>query len=144
MCLPRLVRSVLLSIIVSTFGAIDGLTLAQASPDGYTRVRPPTVMVEPVAIELKGGEAFVVQARPQGGEAIQFSIDWEMQEGPNAGSIEPIGGRTPEGIYQAEYKAPSEGSGPFHIIASIHEYPSSFATVLVTVRAELAQPPRER
>ena len=124
------------SIIISIGLALGGLTLVQASPDGYARVRPPMVMVEPNAIEISGGEAFVVQARPLGGEAIQFSIDWEIQEGPQAGSITAIGGRSADGIYRAEYKAPSAGKGPFHVIARIHEYPSSFASITLTVRSE--------
>ena len=120
------------------FVAACSLDPAQASPNGYTKVRPPTVVMEPRTVLMSGGQSLIVQAKPEGGEAIRFSIDWEIQEAPYGGSIRPIGGRSSDGTYQAQYQAPTEGSGPFHLIARIHEYPGAFASTTINVRTEPA------
>ena len=134
--LPRIPVASLMAMCACV--AACSLDPAQASPNGYIKVRPPTVVMEPSTVELSGGQSLVVQAKPQGGEAIRFSIDWEIQEAPNGGSIRPIGGRSSDGTYQAHYQAPTEGSGPFHLIARIHEYPGAFASTTITVRTERA------
>jgi hypothetical protein len=70
-----------------------------------------------------------------GGEAILFSVDWSIREGEAGGTILPEPKRRDDGSYAAEYQAPSAGSGPFHVIATLHEFPAVKAEARVQVRA---------
>lgn len=124
------------ALVLCACASTSTIPLVQASPSSYQRVRPPAVVLEPSTVVLSGGEALLVRATARGGEAIRFTIDWEIKEGSAGGSVKPIGGRSQDGTYQAQYRAPTEGTGPFHLIARIHEFPGAFATTIVTVHAQ--------
>jgi hypothetical protein len=96
--------------------------------------------VVPPSISMAVGEAIagprssiVLTARTQGGEAMLFTVDWKVAEGEAGGSVKPRG-RNASGAYEAEYTAPST-PGTYHVIATIHEFPSATATTAVRVAA---------
>ena len=74
-------------------------------------------------------------ARASGGEAILFSVNWSIREGAAGGTILPAPKRQDDGSYAAVYQAPKVGSGPFHVIATLREFPAAVAQASVQVRA---------
>ena len=101
------------------------------------RVPEPRLALAPAAIEVAPGSRVQFIARASGGEAILFSVDWSIREGAAGGTILPAPKREEDGSYTAMYQAPSAGagSGPFHVIATLREFPSALAEASVQVRA---------
>ena len=100
------------------------------------RPRVPQARVElaPGAIEVAPGSRVQFTARASGGEAILFSVDWSIREGAAGGTIVPARKREDDGSYTAVYQAPTVGSGPFHVIATLREFPAAVAEASVRVR----------
>jgi len=97
-----------------------------------SNVSPPSITTSPVSLRIAAGDSAVITARPAGGEAMLFSVDWRVQEGAAGGSITGAA-RKPDGTFDATYTAPSGRGGSFHVIAAIHEYPSALAVTSVDV-----------
>jgi hypothetical protein len=93
----------------------------------------PAVQVFPDSVVTPLGGQVKLTARPTGGEAILFSVDWSVAEGTQGGYIES-GSRNKQGELEAIYFAPRSGSGPFHIVAKLHEYPAATAEVVVEIK----------
>ena len=68
-------------------------------------------------------------------EAILFSVNWSIREGAAGGTILPAPKRQADGGYTAVYQAPMVGNGPFHVIATLREFPAAVAEASVQVRA---------
>ena len=106
-----------------------------SGPPRRPRVPQPRVELEPGAIEVAPGSRVQFTARASGGEAILFSVDWSIREGPAGGTIEPSHRRKDDGSYAAVYQAPQAGSGPFHVVVTLREFPAAVAEASVQVRA---------
>jgi hypothetical protein len=105
------------------------------APPQRPRVPEPRLTVEPTVIEVAPGSRVQFIARASGGEAILFSLDWSIREGAAGGTILPAPKRQDDGSYTAVYQAPTVGSGPFHVIATLREFPAAVAEASVQVRA---------
>ena len=99
------------------------------------RVAQPRIELAPAAIEVAPGSRVQFTARASGGEAILFSVDWSIREGAAGGTIVPARKRQADGSCTAVYQAPTVGSGPFHVIAILREFPAAVAEASVHVRA---------
>ena len=99
------------------------------------RVPQPRLELAPAVIEVTPGSRVQFIARASGGEAILFSVNWSIREGTAGGTIVPARKRQDDGSYTAVYQAPTVGSGPFHVIATLHEFPAAVAEASVQVRA---------
>jgi hypothetical protein len=99
------------------------------------RVPQPRLELSPAAIEVAPGSRVQFVARASGGEAILFSVDWSIREGTAGGTIVPAPKRDNDGGYRAEYRAPMAGGGPFHVIATLRQFPAAVAQASVQVRA---------
>ena len=97
---------------------------------------PPALSIEPMDITVKSGEQVIIRAHPHGGEAILFSVDWSVLEGQAGGTIVVQNQQTNEDSYVAVYEAPTAGNGPFHVIATLHEYPVVNATATIHVTSD--------
>jgi len=104
-------------------------------PPRRPRVPQPHVELAPGAIEVAPGSRVQFAARVSGGEAILFSVNWSIREGTAGGTIEPARTRQDDGSYTAVYQAPTVGIGPFHVIATLREFPAAVAEASVRVRA---------
>jgi len=102
---------------------------------GRPRVPQPRLELAPTAIEVAPGSRVQFIARASGGEAILFSVNWSIREGTAGGTIVPALKRQDDGSYTAEYQAPKVGSGPFHVVVTLREFPSAMAEASVQVRA---------
>jgi hypothetical protein len=103
-------------------------------PPRRPRVLPPRLELSPAAIEVAPGSRVRFVARASGGEAILFSVDWSIREGAAGGTIVPSRKRQVDGSYMAVYHAPAAGNGPFHVVATLHEFPAAVAEASVQVR----------
>ena len=99
------------------------------------RVAQPRIELAPAAIEVAPGSSVQFVARCSGGEAMLFSVNWSIREGAGGGTIVPARKRRDDGSYTAEYHAPTVGSGPFHVVATLREFPAAAAEASVQVRA---------
>jgi hypothetical protein len=99
------------------------------------RVRQPRLELAPTAIEVAPGSRVQFVARASGGEAILFSVKWSIREGATGGTIVPARKRQADGSYTAVYQAPAVISGPFHVIATLREFPAAVAEASVQIRA---------
>jgi hypothetical protein len=105
------------------------------APPRRPRVLQPRLELSPTAVEVAPGSRAQFIARASGGEAILFSVDWSIREGTAGGTIVPAHKRQDDGSYRAEYRAPMVGSGPFHVIATLRQFPAAVAEASVQVRA---------
>ena len=105
------------------------------APPQRPRVPEPRLALAPTAIEVAPGSRVQFTARASGGEAILFSMEWSIREGAAGGTIRPAPGRQDDGSYTAVYQAPGVGSGPFHVIVTLREFPAALAEASVQVRA---------
>jgi hypothetical protein len=66
-----------------------------------------------------------------------FSIEWQIREGAAGGTLTSGGTRNSDGTFAVTYTAPTAGAGPFHVTATIREYPSAIgvATIVVAPRS---------
>ncbi len=130
-------RAARIGAVLSLGLAVIGCSAPSAAqaPSGARRsnVVPPFVTLEPAAVELAPGASVRLTARPRGGEAMLFSIDWRIDEGPAGGVIADGTARLADGSFQATYIAPATGAGPFHVAASIREYPAAAAVTTITI-----------
>ena len=95
---------------------------------------PPSLSLAPASSSLKGGQSMVFTARPAGGEAMLFSVDWALQEGEAGGIVMGGDKRLPDGSFVATYTAPAAGAGHvYHLTATIHEYPAARAVSTIEV-----------
>jgi hypothetical protein len=106
-----------------------------SGPPQRPRVPQPRLELAPATIEVTPGSRVQFNARASGGEAILFSVNWSIREGTAGGTIVPAPKRQDDGSYTAVYQAPKAGSGPFHVIARLHEFPAAVAEASVRVRA---------
>lgn len=107
---------------------------AVPAPARRPLVPQPRLTLTPATLELAPGERVMLLARPSGGEAILFSVDWSIREGTSGGQLFPETGRREDGSYAAVYQAPQLGSGPFHVRATLHEFPAVGAEASVQLR----------
>ena len=105
------------------------------APPRRPRVAQPRIELAPAAIEVAPGSRVQFIARASGGEAILLSVNWSIREGTAGGTIVPASKRQADGSCTAEYQAPTVGSGPFHVIATLREFPAAVAEASVQVRA---------
>jgi hypothetical protein len=105
------------------------------APPRRPRVPQPRLELSPKSIEVAPGSRVKFIARASGGEAMLFSVKWSIREGAAGGTIVPARKREDDGSYTAEYRAPVTGGGPFHVIASLREYPAAVAEASVQVQA---------
>ena len=63
-----------------------------------------------------------------------FTVDWHVQEGAAGGSVEGTAARQSDRSYAATYTAPADGAGPYHVSASLHEYPAASAVATIEVQ----------
>jgi len=106
---------------------------APTPPAARPSVPQPRLELQPTQLQLApGGDARLV-ARPQGGEAILFHVDWQLAEGEAGGRLEPGEARADDGSYAARYVAPAR-EGVFHVVARLREYPSVEARAEIRVR----------
>ena len=91
--------------------------------------------LSPASIELARGASAVLTAMPQGGEAILFSVDWKIREGKAGGTLTEAQTRNADGSFSATYTAPAVGAGPFHVTATIKEYPLANQVATITIRS---------
>ena len=105
------------------------------APPQRPRVPEPRLALAPTAIEVAPGSRVQFIARVSGGEAILFSVNWSIREGATGGTIVPAPKRQADGGYTAVYQAPRVGSGPFHVIATLREFPAAVAEASIQVRA---------
>jgi hypothetical protein len=106
-----------------------------SGPPRRPRVPQPRVELAPSSIEVAPGSRVQFTARASGGEAILLSVNWSIREGAAGGTLVPARKRQDDGSYTAVYQAPTVGSGPFHVIATLREFPSAVAEASVQVRA---------
>lgn len=113
---------------------IAGLVGCASSPLVAAPIVPqPRLELLPEQLQLLPGEAAKLKARPQGGEAILFHVDWQVVEGQSGGRLETSEARDEEGRYVARYVAPAS-EGVFHVVARLREYPAAEARVEIRVR----------
>lgn len=146
----RLGTVVSLALVLSSTGCVDpsaaqpvnaqrpsgAPSAASTSTPTATRrsnVATPFVTLSPRAAELLPGATVLLTATPGGGEAMLFSVDWHVQEGAAGGTVEGDARRREDGTYTATYTAPAQGTGPFHVTASLREYPAASAVATLTV-----------
>jgi hypothetical protein len=131
---PRLTPCAWAAAALLLLAGCSGTSPAADEPPPARRsnVMPPSIDMAVRHIDSAAGASTVLTARPRGGEAILFSIDWQVVEGSAGGTVASMG-RTAEGAYQATYTAPSV-PGTYHVTATIHEYPAATVTVEVRVR----------
>jgi hypothetical protein len=130
----------LLAALLAPGAGVAGESQPPGSEPGSGRPRRPRVPqprleLAPAAIEVAPGSRVQFIARASGGEAILFSVKWSIREGTAGGTIVPAHKRQDDGSYTAVYQAPTAGSGPFHVIATLHEFPAAAAEASVRVRA---------
>ena len=99
-----------------------------------SNVLPPSITLLPADVQLSVGQSVIFTARPQGGEAILFAVDWSIREDAAGGTIASTGVRNADGTYSATYTAPKAAAGSFTVEAKIREFPSAFALATVRVR----------
>jgi hypothetical protein len=97
------------------------------------RVPDPMIALSPGEITVDPGARVILTALPSGGEAILFSVDWSVSEGDQGGALAPDDGRHDDGSFTATYTAPDQG-GPFHVVASLHEFPAVQAVATISLR----------
>ena len=140
---PRV--ALLLGLVMSAVGCADQpaaqmMTAPQASdvapaPSAARRsnVATPFVTLTPSTIDVLPGAKMLLTAKPGGGEAMRFTVEWQVQEGPAGGSIDVDASRHDDGSYAATYTAPMQGDGPYHVTVRLREYPQADATATVTL-----------
>jgi hypothetical protein len=107
---------------------------AQPAPPVRPTVPTPRLVLSPARLQLAPGEVATLVARPQGGEAILFHVDWVLVEGPAGGRLDAPDTRADDGSYSARYRAPATGAGPFHVKAWLREFPAAQASAEVQIK----------
>jgi hypothetical protein len=97
----------------------------------YRRVRPPSIILLPNAVTIKAGDRVLLLARPTGGEAILFNVDWALGEA-HLGTIE-VAKRKGDGSFEAFFTAAPAAEGTAHVTARIHEVPSVSAVAIIRI-----------
>jgi len=106
--------------------------LDQVPTKPHRIVASPALKITPDTLEMASGTQITLSAKPTGGEAILFAVDWSIREGESGGHIEP-GIRNSSGAIEATYFSPGSGLGPFHVEAKLHEYPSATAKAVIYI-----------
>src|ERR1700730_11114698 len=117
-----LARLAMLGVACSVMGCAQDSTAVAQSSARRSNVAPPFITLLPASIALAPGASAVLTAKPQGGEAMLFSVEWKVREGAAGGTIKGGETRNPDGTFDATYTAPATAGGPFHVIATIREY----------------------
>jgi hypothetical protein len=109
--------------------ACGGGSIATAGP----YIPPLAISISPDSATVSVSGTAVFTAHPSGGEAIRLFVDWSIQEGAAGGNIvvQPDG---PHGDSSVQYTAPDIGTGTFHIVASIRNFPDVKAVATVNVK----------
>lgn len=102
----------------------------------------PSLALSPASVALTSGQRVVFTARPAGGEAMLFSVDWVVQEGDAGGTVTGGDKRQSDGSFAVTYLAPAVGGGPFHLVASIREFPA--ARAMATIQLVPSSAPQTR
>ena len=108
--------------------AVHAQADAQAKQSNVVR---PSISLEFRESTAQPGSTIVLVARPRGGEAMLFSVDWSVVEGP-AGGVVQDRGRSADASHEARYTAPSV-PGTYHVTATIREFPAATATAEIRV-----------
>ena len=98
-----------------------------------SNVMPPSITLSPADIQLSAGQSVTLTARPQGGEAIRFTVDWSIREDAAGSTITSTGVRNADGTYSAIYTAPKVAAGSFTVEAKIREFPSAIALATIQI-----------
>lgn len=106
---------------------------APAQPAARPVVPQPRLELQPTQLQLTPGAEARLVARPQGGEAILFHVDWQLTEGEAGGRLEAGEARADDGSYVARYVAPAK-DGVFHIVVRLRESPAVEARVEIRVQ----------
>ena len=122
----------------SVAGALAMVIAGLAACASPTRVAAPVVPqprleLLPGQLQLAPGAEALLAARPGGGEAMLFHVDWQVVEGEAGGRLEASESRDEDGRYLARYTAPA-AEGVFHVVARLREYPAAEARVEIRVR----------
>jgi hypothetical protein len=107
-----------------------------STPPTYQRVPTPHVSLVPNVVTIAPGGEIEFTALAEGGEAILFSLQWNLIGGANAGLIQPDSKRRLDGSYHARYVAP-DAPGTYQVEVSLKEFPA--ATTTATIHVVLAQ-----
>ena len=102
-------------------------------PARRSNVATPFITLSPSSVNVAPGARVLLTAKPGGGEAMLFTVDWHVQEGAAGGTVEGVATRQADGTYTATYSAPADAAGPYHVTASLREYPAAVATATITV-----------
>jgi hypothetical protein len=127
-------KVVTLGVFALMLGCVAAETGVAQPSARRSNVLPPSLGLAPASIILASGQNMVFTARPAGGEAMLFSVDWALQEGEAGGIV--VGGdqRQPDGSFVATYTAPAAGAGHvYHLTATLHEYPAARAVATIEV-----------
>ena len=114
---------------------LAALGLSACAQPARPTVPTPRLVLDPAQLQLAPGEVATLVARPQGGEAMLFHVDWVIVEGPAGGRLDALDTRADDGSYSARYRAPATGAGPFHVKARLREFPAAEASVAVQIKA---------
>ncbi|RQP22638.1 hypothetical protein [Piscinibacter terrae] len=98
-----------------------------------SNVATPFVTLSPSEVAVVPGAKVTLTAKPGGGEAMRFTVDWQVQEEAAGGSVERVTAPQADGTFAATYTAPMDGQGPYHVTARLHEYPQATAVTTITV-----------
>ncbi len=149
-CMPldagrRVGALVLVAVVLSAVGCVDPTLAQQANvaraPDPSSapptarrsNVATPFITLTPTTVEVPPGAKVLLTAKPGGGEAMLFTVDWQVQEGSAGGTVEGVAARHADGTYTATYTAPADGAGPYHVTASLREYPAASAVSTIAL-----------
>lgn len=124
-----------MTIWALTSYAADTVQTIPGEPTGqFRRVKTPTVDVVPNVASIKSGGSIRLLALTHGGEAMRFSIDWQILQGGSLFDLqaEPHFDASISGAHNRLDSRPG-GTGTVKIRARLRNYPDAFADIVVTI-----------
>jgi len=110
------------------------LTSVTAQPPMGRPIPSPSLTLEPIEAQVRLGENLSLVAVARGGEAIRFSIDWTIVEGPAAGTLEIETERPEEtGISRALFTPAPATNGVVHVTVRLRQFPTAEAIATIRV-----------
>ncbi len=103
---------------------------AAVAPGAGRHIKPLAIAISPESVALAPGASATFSARPSGGEAIRLMIDWSIREGEAGGKIAPVAEQM-NGAATVTYTAPANGGGPYHLVASLRQFPTVQAVATI-------------
>jgi hypothetical protein len=105
---------------------------AAVAPGAGRHIKPLAITISPESVALAPGASATFSARPSGGEAIRLMIDWTIREGQAGGKIVPVAEQM-NGAATVTYTAPASGGGPYHLVASLRQFPAVQAVATISI-----------